>query len=114
MFGFGAFRATAVQLGGRLNKIPWRMSATRKANQRKRLRAVDDVVNTLASSGVQFRALNQALAVPTEAQMNPANKYWVFARNDPGLKKAVHKVPKFSRVEHAREWPVGLRKSLGA
>ncbi|KAI9149856.1 hypothetical protein H9P43_010035 [Blastocladiella emersonii ATCC 22665] len=108
----GAFRSSLVQLGGRLNKIPWRMSTTRKANMRKRLRAVDDVVGTLNTSGVHFKALDEALKVPTEAAMNSRNKYWVFARNHPGLKKAAHKVPKFTKVELPREWPVGLRKML--
>ncbi|KAI9215864.1 mitochondrial ribosomal protein L31-domain-containing protein [Blastocladiella britannica] len=107
---FGAFRSSLVQLGGRLNKIPWRMSTTRKANMRQRLRAADDVVGTLAASGVQFKALNAQLAMPSEAQMHPRLKYWVFSRNEVGLKKATHKVPKFTKVEHARAWPEGLQR----
>ncbi|KAL7748808.1 hypothetical protein RI367_005721 [Sorochytrium milnesiophthora] len=110
---FGAFRSTLVQLGGRLNKIPWRLSTTRKANVRKRLQAADDVVTTLAASGVRFKALDAALKLPEEHAMPARNKYWVFSRHHgSGLRKGVHKVPKFTRVELPRQWPKGLVSHL--
>jgi hypothetical protein len=38
-------------------KSPWRMSRTRKANQRKRLKAVDGVIDVLANSGIMTHSL---------------------------------------------------------
>src|SRR4051794_40155678 len=38
-------------------KIPWRLSKSRKANQRKRLKLVDNVIETVEASGVQCNAL---------------------------------------------------------
>ena len=38
-------------------KSPWRMSPTRKANQRKRMKAVDSVIDAIRQSGVQCKAL---------------------------------------------------------
>jgi hypothetical protein len=38
-------------------KTPWRLSPTRKANQRKRLKRVDSVVEAVRASGVECGAL---------------------------------------------------------
>lgn len=38
-------------------KIPWRLSPTRKANQRKRLKRVDSVIEAVQASGVKCSAL---------------------------------------------------------
>ena len=38
-------------------KTPWKMSVTRKANQRKRLKAVDRVIEAVQASGVKCAAL---------------------------------------------------------
>ena len=38
-------------------KSPWRLSPTRKANQRHRLKKVDSVIEAVQQSGVQLRAL---------------------------------------------------------
>lgn len=43
-------------------KSPWRMSKTRKMRARLRLKAVDDVIATLDSSGVTCTALVRPLA----------------------------------------------------
>lgn len=74
------------------------MSATRKANVRKRLKAVDEVIRVVAESGVKCKALDEALALPTESQMTPRDKYTVFSRSAPGHRKSVHKVPKFTKL----------------
>lgn len=37
--------------------MPWRMSTTRKANQRDRLKRVDDVIETVRASGITCHAL---------------------------------------------------------
>lgn len=38
-------------------KSPWKLSPTRKANQRKRLKQVDAVIETVRQSGVECSAL---------------------------------------------------------
>ncbi|OZJ05566.1 hypothetical protein BZG36_01716 [Bifiguratus adelaidae] len=93
----GAFRSSFVAQSGLLWKNPWRMSATRKANVRKRLKAVDQVIETVASTGVQCKALDQALALPKESHMLPRDKYTVFSRHANGHRKSLHKVPKFTK-----------------
>ncbi|KAI8068697.1 mitochondrial ribosomal protein L31-domain-containing protein [Gongronella butleri] len=94
---FGPFRASFVAQGGLLWKNPFRMSATRKANVRKRLRQVDDVIATVQASGVQCKALDNAAALPKEAEMLPRDKYTVFSRNGLHHRKSFHKVPKFTK-----------------
>jgi len=71
---FGAFRATNVNLGGLLwyvpktslwtilncmflRKVPWKLSLTRKANARARLKKVDAVIEAVRVSGVKCSAL---------------------------------------------------------
>ncbi|KAF2232189.1 hypothetical protein EV356DRAFT_470534 [Viridothelium virens] len=46
----GPFRSTSPLSGGLLWKIPWRLSSTRKARHRERLKRVDNVVATLDSA----------------------------------------------------------------
>ncbi|CEP09627.1 hypothetical protein [Parasitella parasitica] len=94
---FGAFRPSLAAQGGLLWKNPFRMSATRKANVRKRLKAVDDVIAAVAESGVKCKALDEALALPKESEMLARDKYTVFSRNAKGYRKSVHKVPKFTK-----------------
>ncbi|KAI8370659.1 mitochondrial ribosomal protein L31-domain-containing protein [Radiomyces spectabilis] len=94
---FGPFRASFVAQGGLLWKNPFRMSGTRKANVRKRLKAVDQVIATVAESGVRCKALDEALALPKEANMSPRDKYTVFSRYALGHRKSLHKVPKFTK-----------------
>ncbi|CAG8450854.1 18583_t:CDS:2, partial [Acaulospora morrowiae] len=53
----GAFRATVAACGGLLWKRPMNMNKTRKANVRKRLKAVDRVIAAVAASGVKCKAL---------------------------------------------------------
>lgn len=73
------------------------MSATRKANVRKRLKDVDNVIATISESGVKCKALDQALALPKESEMLPRDKYTVFSRTANNYRKSVHKVPKFTK-----------------
>ena len=71
---FGAFRPTlAVSVGllwcvhlcallrsyeiRNYRKVPWRLSVTRKANVRDRLKKVDAVIEAVRASGVQCAAL---------------------------------------------------------
>ncbi|PVU89252.1 hypothetical protein BB559_005168 [Furculomyces boomerangus] len=110
MFGsyFGAFRASFVPFGGRAWRIPWKLNKTRKANVRKRLSAVDDVIQTLVDSGVQLKSLELAKALPKEHEMLPKNKYTTFSRVTKTHRKGVHKVPKFTKVPIPRTMPVGF------
>jgi hypothetical protein len=44
-----------------VRKTPWRLSVTRKANARKRLKQVDSVIEAVRASGIQCGALVCAL-----------------------------------------------------
>jgi len=91
------------------------MSKSRKANQRKRLKLVDSVIETVRASGVKCNALvsallarhianllgctqDKAILLPKEYEMLPKDKYTVFSRTSRGYRKGIHKVPKFTRV----------------
>ncbi|WVR00180.1 hypothetical protein IAU59_007322 [Kwoniella sp. CBS 9459] len=104
---FGAFRPSAALSGGLLWKSPWRLSPTRKANQRKRLKNVDNVISAIAESGVEIRSLGKALDLPTEAEMNPKDKYTTFSKHHRGYRKSQHMVPKWTRLT-LRENPKGF------
>ncbi|AEO68991.1 2ddbf0a0-5767-4079-80f5-461095fa6d23 [Thermothielavioides terrestris] len=100
---FGPFRITNALSGGLLWKIPWRLSPTQKARQRKRLRAVDKVIetlsNALAKKGETLKSLERWKAeMPTEAQMLPKDKYTMFDRKAKRYRKGIHKLPKWTRV----------------
>ncbi|GBE82482.1 mitochondrial ribosomal protein L31 [Sparassis latifolia] len=97
---FGAFRATQPTLGGLLWKVPWRLSPTRKANVRTRLKRVDSVIEAVRVSGVQCAALTKALELPKESEMPARDKYTVFTRHAHyrNYRKGIHKVPKFTRL----------------
>ncbi|PAV23225.1 60s ribosomal l31 [Pyrrhoderma noxium] len=94
----GAFRPSHVSLSGLLWKTPWKLSVTRKANQRKRLKQVDAVIEAVRASGVKCSALDKALLLPKESEMPAKDKYTVFSSWDKGYRKGIHKVPKFTRL----------------
>ncbi|KAF9066880.1 mitochondrial 54S ribosomal protein YmL31 [Rhodocollybia butyracea] len=95
---FGPFRASNVNFGGLLWKIPWKLSATRKANARHRLKKVDAVIEAVRASGVQCAALVKALELPKEHEMPARDKYTVFTPHARGYRKGIHKVPKWTRI----------------
>ncbi|ORX40580.1 mitochondrial ribosomal protein L31 [Kockovaella imperatae] len=94
----GAFRSSQVALGGLLWKRSWRMSTTQKQGQRDRLRRVDNVIACVAESNVKFRALDKALALPTEHEMLPKDKYTTFSHKGRKFRKGQHHVPKWTRL----------------
>ncbi|CAA7267642.1 unnamed protein product [Cyclocybe aegerita] len=94
---FGAFRPTNVNLGGLLWKTPWKLSVTRKANARARLKKVDAVIESVRASGVHCAALYRALELPKECEMPAKDKYTVFSPHEKGYRKGIHKVPKWTR-----------------
>ncbi|KAJ9155780.1 hypothetical protein NKR19_g4452 [Coniochaeta hoffmannii] len=100
---FGPFRITNPLSGGLLWKIPWRLSKFQKARQRRRLRAVDSVVetlhNALAKKGQTLESLERWKAeMPTEQEMLPKDKYTIFDRKEKRYRKGIHKLPKWTRV----------------
>jgi hypothetical protein len=97
---FGAFRPSSVNLGGLLWKVPWKLSPTRKANARARLKKVDAVIEAVRESGVQCVALEKALELPKEHEMHPRDKYTTFSPTTPGYRKGIHKMPKWTRLTH--------------
>ncbi|GAA5877532.1 hypothetical protein JCM16303_003367 [Sporobolomyces ruberrimus] len=100
---FGPFRQSPITSVGLLWKMPYRLSKTRKFRQRLRLKSVDQVIATLASSSpssssVPTAHLIQALALPTEREMPPKDKYTTFSRKETGYRKGIHKVPQWTKV----------------
>lgn len=79
----------------RCRKIPWRLSPTQKYRQRQRLKAVDQVVetvkNALAKKGETLKSLERWTAeMPTEAEMLPRDKYTMFDRKAKRYRKGIH------------------------
>ncbi|KAF8212456.1 mitochondrial 54S ribosomal protein YmL31 [Mycena galopus ATCC 62051] len=95
---FGAFRASHVNQGGLLWKTPWKLSPTRKANVRSRLKKVDSVIEAVRASGIQCHSLDRALELPKEHEMPAKDKYTVFTPHAVGYRKGIHKVPKWTRI----------------
>ncbi|KAJ2383356.1 hypothetical protein H4S02_005339 [Coemansia sp. RSA 2611] len=110
MFGsvLGAFTPSFAALGGKAWRIPWRLSKTRKANVRKRLREVDDVIDVLSASGIECKQLVLAQALPKEHEMSARNKYTTFSRTAKNHRKGVHKVPHFTKRPIPRTTPTGF------
>jgi hypothetical protein len=77
-------------------KIPWRLSSRQKFRQRKRLRAVDSVVDTVAAA-LERNGLPQVKAVerwyaemPREEEMLPKDKYSIYDRKEKTYRKGIH------------------------
>ncbi len=71
------------------------MSPMQKLRQRRRLRAVDQVVetvaNALAKKGETLKSLERwKEEMPTEAQMLPRDKYTMFDRKAKKYRKGIH------------------------
>ncbi|KAK4938280.1 hypothetical protein LTR10_021259 [Elasticomyces elasticus] len=90
------FRPTAPLSGGLLWKIPWRLSAPQKARQRKRLRLVDKVVDTVSTAlhnngGITAKAVERWYQeMPREEEMLPKDKYTIFDRKEKKYRKGIH------------------------
>ncbi|KAI9741141.1 MAG: hypothetical protein M1834_002854 [Cirrosporium novae-zelandiae] len=97
------FRPTSPLLMGNLWKIPWRLSRPQKLRHRRRLRAVDKVVETVSAALARQNKTIEAVErwkkeMPTEEEMRPKDKYSVFARYEKTYRKGIHKVPKWTRI----------------
>ncbi|KAH9946293.1 mitochondrial ribosomal protein L31 [Epithele typhae] len=95
---FGAFRPSQPSFVGLLWKTPWKLSRTRKANARFRLKRVDSVIEAVEASGVHCAALDKALELPKEHEMPARDKYTVFSKHAKNYRKGIHKVPKWTRL----------------
>ncbi|KAL7272421.1 hypothetical protein RUND412_004775 [Rhizina undulata] len=109
MLGF--LRPTAPLSGGLLWKIPWRLSSMQKYRHRKRLQRVDRIVsivdNALAKQGMSIAEVERwKREMPTEAEMEPKDKYTIFDRKEKSYRKGIHKLPKWTRVSQ-RVNPIG-------
>ena len=79
----------------RNRKIPWRISQPQKARQRKRLRSVDRVVDTisaaLARNGQKARSVDRWYReMPREEEMLPKDKYTLFDKKEKTYRKGIH------------------------
>ncbi|CAL5868093.1 uncharacterized protein PFLUO_LOCUS2316 [Penicillium psychrofluorescens] len=97
------FKPTSSLLGGLLWKTPWRLSSPQKARQRKRLRNVDRVVDTISAAlqrtGQTSKAVERWYAeMPREEEMLPKDKYTIFDKKEKKYRKSIHKLPKWTRV----------------
>ena len=85
-------------------KIPWRLSAPQKARQRKRLKLVDNVVDTVSAAlqkngGLTAKAIERwHKEMLREEEMVPKDKYTIFDRKERKYRKGIHKLPKWTRV----------------
>lgn len=75
-------------------KIPWRLSKYQKARQRRRLRAVDNVVSivdqALAKAGITTKAVERwKEEMPIEQEMMPKDKYTIFDRKEKKYRKSI-------------------------
>lgn len=76
-------------------KTPWRLSSPQKARQRKRLRSVDRVVDTVSAAlernGQTSKAVSRWFAeMPREEEMLPKDKYTLFDKKEKSYRKSIH------------------------
>jgi len=85
-------------------KIPWRLSAPQKARQRKRLKLVDQVVDTVngalqKNGGMTAKAVERWYKeMPREEEMLPKDKYTIFDRKEKKYRKGIH-----SMAQHIKQ-----------
>lgn len=76
-------------------KIPWRLSQPQKARQRKRLRGVDRVVDTVSAAlernGYTTKSVERWYReMPREEEMLPKDKYTLFDKKEKKYRKGIH------------------------
>lgn len=90
-----------------LRKVPFKLSSTRKARIRKRLKRVEQNLQVLNSVGIQCHALEEANKLPTYSTMNAFQRYWYVKRSRTECTKLpVHWYPKYTKVQLPLD-PVG-------
>lgn len=76
-------------------KTPWRISQPQKARQRKRLRSVDRVVDTVSAAlqrnGHSTKSIDRWYTeMPREEEMLPKDKYTIFDKKEKKYRKGIH------------------------
>lgn len=76
-------------------KTPWRISQPQKMRQRKRLRSVDRVVDTVSAAlqrnGQNTKAVDRWYnEMPREEEMLPKDKYTIFDKKEKKYRKGIH------------------------
>ena len=76
-------------------KTPWRISQPQKMRQRKRLRSVDRVVDTVSAAlqrnGQNTKAVDRWYnEMPREEEMLPNDKYTLFDKKEKKYRKGIH------------------------
>ncbi|KAI9926407.1 hypothetical protein ASPWEDRAFT_54684 [Aspergillus wentii DTO 134E9] len=97
------FKPSSPLFSGLLWKIPWRISQPQKARQRKRLRSVDRVIDTVSAAlqrnGQSTHSVERWFTeMPREEEMLPKDKYTIFDKKEKKYRKGIHKLPKWTRV----------------
>lgn len=94
-------------------KIPWRLSPRQKFRQRRRLRAVDTVVDTVAEA-LKRNGMPMVKAIdrwyeemPREQEMLPKDKYTIYDRKEKKYRKGIHS--ELSRGLPLEVWQVLMR-----
>ncbi|RKO97953.1 hypothetical protein CXG81DRAFT_3899, partial [Caulochytrium protostelioides] len=82
----------------------FRLNAMQKLRHRRRLQAVDNVVETLVNSGVKTAALEDARRMPKEGALSILEKYWIASKRYKYGIKPVSWVPHWTKVAHPRKW----------
>ncbi|KAJ6188167.1 hypothetical protein N7519_003075 [Penicillium mononematosum] len=94
---------TQANIPSRIIGRPRGVSSPQKARQRKRLRSVDRVVDTVSAAlernGQTSKAVSRWFAeMPREEEMLPKDKYTLFDKKEKSYRKSIHKLPKWTRV----------------
>ena len=88
---------------GFLQKRPWKLSDSRKARIRHRLKRVEANMQVLNSLGIMTPALAEANQYPTYSQLSPIDRYsFVKKRKELAggdIRLPVHYYPKFTKVQ---------------
>lgn len=76
-------------------KTPWRISQPQKMRQRKRLRSVDRIVDTVSAAlqrnGQNTKAVDRWYnEMPREEEMLPKDKYTIFDKKEKKYRKGIH------------------------
>ncbi|KAG7810374.1 hypothetical protein KL921_002869 [Ogataea angusta] len=107
---FGPFRMSPVALGGLLWKKPWRLSRFQKYRHRKRMQLVDSNIQALydglQANGMSSKRVEHLMTeYPKESEMTPRNKYTVFSKYARKYRKAIHFVPKWTKLPLRKQPP---------
>jgi Mitochondrial ribosomal protein L31 len=92
------FTGTCTALGGLCRKMPFRLSKTRKAGVRERLRQVETNVQELQKAELPIASLERLKLVPMYAHLSPLERYtyWSTRTRD---RRPIQFLPKFTRID---------------